>query len=142
MIGGEAVTVVRVQSVTPELRTMVDDAVKRLKSHRGGPELLANIVGERSTPDFVAGLASRGELWTEEDEGQLRGFAICRSQLVEALYVSPAHRRRGVAQSLMKALLALEVPPKDAYALPGDRAMKSLYESLGWKARLLTMRGE
>jgi hypothetical protein len=29
----------------------------------------------------------------------------------------------------------------DAYALPGDRAMKSLYESIGWKARLLTMRG-
>ena len=28
-----------------------------------------------------------------------------------------------------------------AWALPGDRATKSLYESVGWKARLLTMRG-
>jgi GNAT superfamily N-acetyltransferase len=90
----------------------------------------------------VERLVARGELWTFEDEGELRGFAIYRSSVVEALYVSPAYRRRGVARSMLKALLALEDPPKDAYALPGDRAMKSLYESFGWKARLLTMRGE
>ena len=45
-------------------------------------------------------------------------------------------------RQLLHELVVGENPPKDGYALPGDRGMKSLYESLGWKARLLTMRGE
>jgi GNAT superfamily N-acetyltransferase len=142
VIGGDAVTVVRVQSLSPELLAMVDNAEKKLRSHRGGLELLSTILDGGSTQDLVERLVARGELWTFEDEGEPRGFAICRSSVVEALYVSPAYRRRGVARMMLKTLLALEDPPKDAYALPGDRAMKSLYESFGWKARLLTMRGE
>ncbi len=60
---------------------------------------------------------------------------------IEAIYVAHGFRRQKVATILVKTLLASDTPPVDAYALPGDRAMKSLYESLGWKARLLTMRG-
>jgi hypothetical protein len=43
---------------------------------------------------------------------------------------------------MLNELRAMATPPLDAFALPGDRAMKSLYESIGWKARLITMRGE
>jgi hypothetical protein len=62
--------------------------------------------------------------------------------VVEGVFVDHDQRRRGVATTLLKSLMAGEGPPKDGLALPGDRGMKSLYESLGWKARLLTMRGE
>jgi hypothetical protein len=50
-------------------------------------------------------------------------------------------RRTKIATTMVRTLLESATPPVDAYALPGDRAMKSLYESIGWKARLLTMRG-
>jgi hypothetical protein len=43
---------------------------------------------------------------------------------------------------MLNAMAQSANPPVDGLALPGDRATKSLYESFGWKARLLTMRGE
>jgi len=49
-------------------------------------------------------------------------------------------RRRGIASAFIVALRASGVEVVDARALPGDRGTKSLFESLGWKARLLTMR--
>ena len=53
------------------------------------------------------------------------------------------HGGAGVArEARQRPLSGLRVEPLDAFALPGDRATKSLFESLGWKARLLTMRGE
>ena len=60
---------------------------------------------------------------------------------MEAIYVAHDFRRQKIATTLVRALLSGDSAPVDAYALPGDRAMKSLYESIGWKARLLTMRG-
>jgi GNAT superfamily N-acetyltransferase len=75
------------------------------------------------------------------DKDELRGFGLLRGHVVEAIYVDHDFRRHRFATKLMKTLLSSDDPPLDAYALPGDRAMKSLYESIGWKARLLTMRG-
>ena len=60
--------------------------------------------------------------------------------MLAALYVAPARRREGVGSRLARAVLESDGAPSDAWALPGDRATKSLYESLGMKARLLTMR--
>ena len=120
---------------------MITSAERRLKTHRGGPELLAAIRRDRTHEGLVADLVAVNGLWLLEDDGELLGFAICRDRVVEAVYVSSARRRQGAARTLLGALLALEEPPLDAFALPGDRATKSLYESLGWKARLLTMRG-
>lgn len=121
--------------------TMIASAERRLKTHRGGPELIAAIQRDRTHEELVADLVAVNGLWLLEDDGALLGFAICRDRVVEAVYVSTAHRRQGAARTLLGALLASEEPPLDAFALPGDRATKSLYESLGWKARLLTMRG-
>ncbi|HEY5009537.1 MAG TPA: hypothetical protein VIH73_00180 [Acidimicrobiales bacterium] len=81
-------------------------------------------------------------MWTISDEQRLLGFAIVRDDIVEGVFVEHDERRRRVATTLLTVLIAGERPPKDGFALPGDRGMKSLYESLGWKARLLTMRGE
>ena len=119
---------------------MLAIAEGRLRTHRGGPELLAAIRRERTDEGLVADLVAVDGLWLLEDDGVLVGFAICRDRVVEAVYVTSSRRRQGAARTLLGALLASEEPPLDALALPGDRATKSLYESLGWKARLLTMR--
>jgi GNAT superfamily N-acetyltransferase len=121
---------------------MALDAERSLRSHRGGPELLATITEGASLENFIIDVLADDALWGAFIDEELVGFVIARRGVVEALYVVGPARRRGVARSMLTTLLALSDPPKDAYALPGDRATKSIYESIGWKARLLTMRGE
>jgi len=104
--------------------------------------LVDTITGNQDLETFVDTLVSHGALWGAIEDGRPVAFAIVRDAVVEAVYVAPPARRRGVATQVLTTLLALSDPPLDAYALPGDRATKSLYESIGWKARLLTMRGE
>jgi GNAT superfamily N-acetyltransferase len=87
-------------------------------------------------------LITDATVWTISDDERLLGFAVVRDDIVEGVFVDHDARRRRVATTLLTVLIAGERPPKDGFALPGDRGMKSLYESLGWKARLLTMRGE
>ena len=96
-------------------------------------------VDEESLLTYVV---TSGALWTISDEKRVLGFALVRDEVVEGVFVHHEQRRQRVATTLLRALVAGENAPKDGLALPGDRGMKSLYESLGWKARLLTMRGE
>ena len=130
------------RNVTDELRELWEHALKRLASHRGGPELYLTIRRDTDDDELLTQLVSSGVLWTIAAEGRLVGFAVVRDQVVEGVFVDHESRRQGVATTLLKTLVAGEGRPKDGLALPGDRGMKSLYESLGWKARLLTMRGE
>ncbi len=131
----------RATASTPDFVKLMTDAQRRLVSHRGGPELLATLVGESSVDELLERLVTSGQLWVLDHDGVPEGFAIVREFVVEAIYVTPGRRRQGDARLMITTLLALADPPRDAFALPGDRAMKSLYESIGWKARLLTMRG-
>ena len=108
---------------------------------RGGGALLATLTDGMPEKDLLGVAVASASLWTYEDGEGLKGFALCRASLVEAVYVAHEYRRQKIATSLVRALLDGSTPPIDAYALPGDRGMKSLYESIGWKARLLTMRG-
>jgi GNAT superfamily N-acetyltransferase len=133
------VTVVSV--VTPELEALWGHAHKDVVVKRGGPALLRTLCGSTDENDLLDEVVASNSLWAIDDDEQLIGFVVCREQVVEAIYVAHSFRRQKVATTLVHALLAGATPPVDAYALPGDRAMKSLYESLGWKARLLTMRG-
>lgn len=121
---------------------MWDQARTRLESHRGGLELYRTIRREIDDDALLAHVVRCGALWTISDETGLLGFALIRDEVVEGVFVDHRRRRQHVATTLLRALVAGERAPKDGYALPGDRGMKSLYESLGWKARLLTMRGE
>jgi GNAT superfamily N-acetyltransferase len=91
--------------------------------------------------DLLGVVVASASLWVYEDNDGLKAFALCRASLVEAVYVAHEFRRQKIATLLVRALIDGPTPPIDAYALPGDRGMKSLYESIGWKARLLTMRG-
>lgn len=134
--------VLRTGSVSDELRELWDHALRRLNSHRGGPELYNTIRRNVDGDALLDHLVASGVLWTIADEKRVLGFALVRDEIVEGVFVDHEHRRHRVATTLLRALVAGEEPPKDGFALPGDRGMKSLYESLGWKARLLTMRGE
>ncbi|MHB8379674.1 MAG: GNAT family N-acetyltransferase [Acidimicrobiales bacterium] len=130
-----------VSDVTPELKTLWDHAHGDVVIKRGGVALLQTICGTTDERDLLNEVVTSSSLWAVHEDDQLVAFVVCREQVVEAIYVAHPFRRKKVATTLVRTLLASATPPVDAYALPGDRAMKSLYESLGWKARLLTMRG-
>ncbi len=130
-----------VTSVTPELEVLWFRAHRDVKVKRGGPALLKTMGDTGNEAELLFSVVKSSSLWTVSEKGRIHGFGVVHGDVVEAIYVSPEFRRQKVATTLVRALLASDSPPLDAYALPGDRAMKSLYESLGWKARLLTMRG-
>ncbi len=129
------------EGVTPELAQLWERARRDVLNKRGGGALLATLTNGMPEHELLAVVVASAALWTYEDGEGLKGFALCRASLVEAIYVAHEFRRQRIATSLVRALLDGPTPPVDAYALPGDRGMKSLYESIGWKARLLTMRG-
>jgi GNAT superfamily N-acetyltransferase len=89
----------------------------------------------------LAVIAGEREVLAIECEEEV-GLCVLSGDLIEIIYVTPSRRRQGIAKGVLASLLGRENPPRDAYALPGDRATKSLYESARWKARLLTMRGD
>ena len=126
--------------VTPELQTLWDRAHHDVLVKRGGVALMTTLSESTPFEQLLASVVAASSLWLYHDD-EVKGFALCRGQLVEAIYVAPDFRRQKIATTIVRALLESATPPVDAYALPGDRAMKSLYESIGWKARLLTMRG-
>jgi len=126
--------------VSAELRQLWGEALDAVTTIRGGAELLAEVLPDSLDP--LSELVATDCVMLEQRDELLVGFAIVRHRTIVGVYVSPVSRRLGVARDIAKSLFAMDVPPLDAFALPGDRATKSLYESLGLKARLLTMRGE
>jgi GNAT superfamily N-acetyltransferase len=134
------VSVLLATGVTPELESLWDRAHHDVLLKRGGVAMMATVSESTPYEQLLAAVVAASSLWIYHDD-QLKGFALCRGQLIEAIYVAHDFRRQKIATTMVRALLESATPPVDAYALPGDRAMKSLYESIGWKARLLTMRG-
>lgn len=130
-----------VTEVTSELEALWSHAHHDVIAKRGGVALMATLCGSTDERGFLDSVIASSSLWSIEHEEQLKGFGICRERVIEAIYVTHDFRRHKAATTFVKKLLSGSTPPIDAYALPGDRAMKSLYESIGWKARLLTMRG-
>jgi len=109
-------------------------------THRGGQQLLTLFgdSAEKSLAEFV----ERGECSVILSDDVPVGFIIVREAVIYSVYVTPRSRRQGIGRRALGALLDGPNAPKDGYALPGDRSTKSLYESMRWKARLLTMSGE
>jgi GNAT superfamily N-acetyltransferase len=134
------VSVLLATSVTPELENLWDRGRHDVLNKRGGVALMATLSEGTPADQLLATVVAASALWLFHDD-ELKGFALCRAQLIEAIYVAHDFRRQKIATTMVRSLLESSTPPLDAYALPGDRATKSLYESIGWKARLLTMRG-
>ena len=131
-----------IESVSPEMQVIWTNAMKALMHHRGGKEFYESQWGDQPAERTLAELIESASLFSARDDKEIIGFVVLRSGVIEGLFVDPRHRRRGVARSLVSYLMARDNAPRDSHVLPGDRTMKSLFESFGWKARLLTMRGE
>jgi GNAT superfamily N-acetyltransferase len=134
------VEVARVAS--PALEALLERAHSAAGEQRGGTLLVETIMAGRTVSGLLNDAVSLGTLVVARDGELPVGFALVARGVLEAVFVDDAFRRRGVARGLVNALIASQREVLDAYALPGDRATKSLYESFGWKARLLTMRAE
>ena len=130
-----------VSAATPELHSLWDHAHRDVLAKRGGRALWATLCGTTPESELLSDVIASSSLWSVDVDGELKAFGLFRGGVVEAIYVEHGARRQKIATTLVRTLLNEDPAPVDAYALPGDRAMKSLYESLGWKARLLTMRG-
>ncbi len=137
--------VVRRADARDSLDALRDAAYHRALSARGGVALLEQMWGSEIGRDEVReGLARRvaaGDVWVALDGDVVVAGVLIADQCVQAVWTQPTHRRRGVASLVLAHALNSDAAPVDAWALPGDRATKSFYESVGWKARLLTMRG-
>jgi GNAT superfamily N-acetyltransferase len=127
------------------LDPLIEAAYARALAVRGGVALLEQLWGSATSHSevltAVARCVAEGDVWVALEEEQVVGGALVHDRCVQVVWVQPDHRRRRVASAILLSLLNSDVAPVDAWALPGDRATKSLYESVGWKARLLTMRG-
>ena len=137
-----------VRRATPHdaLAHLSEAALSRATGARGGGALVEQIFGvgvdAGQVVDLVDAEVAKGHVWIAQRIEEIVAGALVVDGCIKVIWVQPTSRRHQVATAILDALLASEDPPRDAWALPGDRATKSLYESIGWKARLLTMRGE
>jgi GNAT superfamily N-acetyltransferase len=135
----------RAPVVTAALRTLALDAAESTGQLRGGSALVGDI--ERvlgvSSIEEVLTIGSRLDGLLVASEGaDVVGFALVTltsPRTLLSVYVAPPARHSGVARDLVEAARGLTPPVVDAWVLPGDRASKSLYESIRWRARRLTM---
>lgn len=145
MTDNSVVVSVRRATTLDPLDHLIDGAHARALHARGGVALLEQLWGSETTIDqvraAVAHCVRNGQIWLAHDGQRIVAGALVRERCVQAIWVEAGHRRQGVASAVLHTLLGGDGAPLDAWALPGDRATKSLYESVGWKARLLTMRG-
>ncbi len=135
--------------VGPEVPSTVHQLVERaladLVAHRGGAALLREahrLVGSSDTESLLRTLAHRGSLFALEESGEFVAVALAYGDeqlTLLGIYVATSHRRAGRARSMLAAISASNHVITDTWALPGDRAMKRLYEEAGFKTRRLTM---
>jgi len=96
------VHVLRANSVSDELRDLWDHAIKRLKNHRGGPELYTTIRRDVDEESLLTYVVTSGALWTISDEKRVLGFALVRDEVVEGVFVHHEQRRQRVATTLLR----------------------------------------
>ncbi len=123
----------RVTTPTSEVVALWSEVTEGSVSLRGASVVLGGLSN-------LDALCERGCVWLGSEEVGV-SLAVVEERVIKILFVTPERRGRGVGRATLGMLLD-EASAVDAWALPGDRASKSLYESIGWRARLLTMRGD
>lgn len=123
----------RITSPTIEVESLWNEFTRSSTSLRGASTLLEGI-GD------LASLCESGALWLGSDTAAV-SLAVVEERVLKVLFVTRSRRGAGLGRATL-ALVREATAVDDAWALPGDRASKSLYESIGWRARLLTMRGD
>ena len=127
----------RAGAVTAQLADVWRHAIEDVAARRGGARYLEDVLGDVEPDAMLHSFATAGSLWSDD----AASIMVVSDRVILALYVIPAQRRRGRGRALV-SVARQEADARDALALPGDRATKSLYESVGWKARLLTLGDE
>ena len=137
-----------------ELRRMVVDARAWARGERGGAALLVDlgvggdgvdvstwIDGDRS---WFVGIASIDDVPVGYVVGRWTDGVDERVATVREVWVDPEARRVGAGEALLSAAIAWAIAEDavaiDAFALPGARESKNLFERLGLTARCLTVR--
>lgn len=128
-----------------ELEALLAIASREVTDKRGSAHRLASLP---SDPDRLLGHlltdSNISTLVADSDNG-LSGFALLSLDPPQlfAIYVATDERRKGIARALINAAAALcqerGSGALTAVAAAGDRAEKSLYEALGYRAELLVM---
>ncbi len=138
-------TVRKAQSIDASaVSALEQQCVRASQSFRGSAELLADAPFIGNDFDKVLGNTGRVVL-VVESSGDLCGFADMEISdsvaMIRRVYISEAARELGAGATLIDELRihaqASGCTRIDAYALPGDRLTKNLFERAGMKARLL-----
>ena len=139
-----------------DLQTIVDLAVTaaaQVRDQRGGERFLASLEPRATDPaSLLRDLDDdRTMVWCGTFDDVVVGYAVARLvdddaatiARVTELYIEPEVREVGVGEALMSAAIAWAIASGaagiDAYALPGARETKNLFERLGLTARLITV---
>ena len=142
------------QSDLNDLTALMDTALLELRNQRGGEALawaldrnvssLHTLTSALSSPDTM--------LWCGLWENVLAGYAIAsivtegdeKVVVITDVYTTPEVSDVGVGELLLESAIAwatvLDAVAIDAYALPGARESKNLFERFGLTARLITVR--
>jgi ribosomal protein S18 acetylase RimI-like enzyme len=133
-----------------DLTSLLARCAAELNGLRGGQALLDQVVGSwLDGPLLLERDASTATSVTVATVRGVVGFCVAHLDGTDGwigLYVDSDQRRQGVGGKLLShAMSDLESKGArviDAVATPGDRALKSLFEVHGFKARLLVMRAQ
>ncbi len=103
--------------------------------------------GRITVADYEDYVAGRGRSWVAEDDGVIVGFAAAdgENQTIWALFVDPAHERRGHGRRLLTAALQW-LWSRGAVVVglstgPRTRA-ESFYRAGGWQVTSVSPHGE
>ena len=84
-------SVLLAEGVTPELEELWKRALHDVAAKRGGAALLATLCDATPSDQLLASAVASGSLWVLHDD-VVKGFALCRAQLIEAVYVASEYR--------------------------------------------------
>lgn len=120
---------------------------------RGGAALLGDLglAGDVTSPR-IESLDDASAVWVATIDGVVIGYVTAeldrtsRVVTISEIWVDDEAREVGAGEGLVTAAMAWAIAEGataiDAYALPGARSVKNLYERLGLTARLITVRRE
>lgn len=101
------------------------------------PDEMRGVVDASAIPPLEAdanmmALFHNSQLLVMEDAGRVVGFAGSRGTVITWLFVHPNHRRRGVADALVRELVARLDGKITLNVATTNAAARSLYERLGF----------
>jgi GNAT superfamily N-acetyltransferase len=127
-------------------------ALEELRGQRGGGTLASNLTRADLAGDLLAQLEDpQGLLSVGTIDAAVVGVASARCEdtlegplaVLDVIYVEPGARGVGVGEALLEVASRWAAQRGcigfDAPALPGQRAAKSFFESMGFTSRLLIM---